>query len=206
MGGNPSAQLPRALLCLHRAISRASPKSSCQAPSRPGWRGKLERGGRPRPEWRRGDARGGAGKWCESGNQTWASCTASSRMGLWTASYGQPITPLHPCAAKTCATLLQTLGQYESEHDSKYTLIRFLISKTMPPVAASSNVLLSKANFSNMESISICTFVMPISTAVWTPIKHATISEWRASIRNSFLPAPALTTSPRCHETPTSFP
>jgi hypothetical protein len=94
MGGNPSAQLPRALLCLHRAISRASPKSSRQAPSRPGWRGKLERGGRPRLGRWRGDARGGAGKWCESGNQTWASCTASSRMGLWTASYGQPITPL----------------------------------------------------------------------------------------------------------------
>jgi hypothetical protein len=92
-GGNPSAQLSRALLCLHRAISRASPKSSCQAPSRPGWQGKLERSGRPRPGRRRGDARGGAGKWCESGNQTWASCTTSSRMGLWTASNGQPITP-----------------------------------------------------------------------------------------------------------------
>jgi hypothetical protein len=40
------------------------------------------RGGRPRPGRRRGDARGGVAKWCESGNQTWASCTASSRMGL----------------------------------------------------------------------------------------------------------------------------
>jgi hypothetical protein len=93
MGGNPSAHLSHALLCLHRAISRASPNSSHQAPSRPGWRGKLARGRRPRPGRRRGNARGSAGKWCESGNQTWASCTASSWMGLWTASYGQPITP-----------------------------------------------------------------------------------------------------------------
>jgi hypothetical protein len=70
MGGNPSAQLPRVLLCLHRAISRASPNSSRQSPSRPGWRGKLAHGGRPRPGRWRGDARGGAGKWCELGNQT----------------------------------------------------------------------------------------------------------------------------------------
>jgi hypothetical protein len=103
MGGNPSAHLPRALLCLHRAISRASPKSSRQAPSRPDWRGKLARGGRPRPGWQRGNARGGAGKWCESGNQTWVSSTASSRMGLWTASCGQPITPFVPWIMTWCA-------------------------------------------------------------------------------------------------------
>jgi hypothetical protein len=58
MGGNPSALLTHALLCLHRAISLASPNSSRQAPSRPGWRGKLARGRRPRPGRRRGDSRG----------------------------------------------------------------------------------------------------------------------------------------------------
>jgi hypothetical protein len=39
MGGNPSAHLPHALLCLHRAISRTSPKSSRQAPSVPAGKG-----------------------------------------------------------------------------------------------------------------------------------------------------------------------
>jgi hypothetical protein len=77
-----------------RAISRARPRSSRETLFRPCWRGKLAPSGWPRPGRRRPDARRGAGKCCDEGNQTWAVCNDSSRMGLWTAPFRQPITPL----------------------------------------------------------------------------------------------------------------
>lgn len=58
-------------------------------------RGKLDARRWPQSGWRRSRERRDAGKWCDSGNQTWASCTERSRMGLWTALSGQPITPIH---------------------------------------------------------------------------------------------------------------
>jgi hypothetical protein len=87
-GGNPNAHPYARFYRQDRAISRAAPSSSCQAPIRPDWRGKLDAGRRPQPGWRRPREREDAGKWFDPGNQTWAGCTERSWTGLWTASSG----------------------------------------------------------------------------------------------------------------------
>jgi hypothetical protein len=91
-GGNPNAHPRARFYHKDRAISRAAPSSSRQAPIRPGWQERLDAGRRPQPGWRRPREREDAGKWCGPGNQTWVGCTERSQMGLWTASSGIPIT------------------------------------------------------------------------------------------------------------------
>jgi hypothetical protein len=110
-GGDPSrtSQIP------WMAPSPACPHSSREALLCPGWRGKLAPSGRPCPGRRRPDERRGAGKTCEQGNQSWASCTASSRMGLWMASFEQSITPIGnvTCADSNMKQLMLDRYSYE---------------------------------------------------------------------------------------------